>query len=267
MSRLRLVGIACAAVAACSFPSYSLQQVGGAAGSESQTPGGTSSLPSGGQSGGAHAGASGGVAGGGGGNGGTPIENAAGGGLNAGSSAGGAGGDGAGGDGPTAPLIGTGFITYERWNAEGESVADIPQNKTPDFLAMVASFTETSQTHQYAVRLRGFLTAPLSGAFRFWVTSDDNSELRLSTSESAADLARIAWIEGTGAYSDPGEWGKLPSQASAPITLTAGKRYRLLFLFKQGGDTGHFTVAWAKPGDDPSKPAETVPASQLSPDL
>jgi hypothetical protein len=162
--------------------------------------------------------------------------------------------------------VGTGFITYELWHGAGETVDDIPVETTPDLLTEVSSLSETSTTFEYGVRVRGLLTAPLTGEYRFWITSDDNSELWLGTDESSASLIEIASVTGVGVFADPGEWNKLGSQASAPIELEAGKRYRLLLLFKQGGGPGHFMVGWAKPGDVTTAPAEEVPGSQLTPE-
>ena len=39
-----------------------------------------------------------------------------------------------------------------------------------------------------------------------------------------------------------------PQQASAPITLVAGKRYYIEALMKAGGGGDHFAVGWMPPG-------------------
>ena len=47
------------------------------------------------------------------------------------------------------------------------------------------------------------------------------------------------------------EWGKYPTQRSAPITLVAGEEYYLEILHKQYGDQVHLDVGWTVPGQDP----------------
>ena len=63
------------------------------------------------------------------------------------------------------------------------------------------------------------------------------------------------------------EWNKYPTQKSAgpPITLTAGQRYYVEALQKEGGGGDNLAVGWAKPGESTSAPSEVIPGSVLSP--
>ena len=64
---------------------------------------------------------------------------------------------------------------------------------------------------------------------------------------------------------DSRQWDKFSSQKSAPIPLTAGQRYYVEALQKEGGGEDNLAVGWAKPGESTSAPSEVIPGSVLSP--
>ena len=70
----------------------------------------------------------------------------------------------------------------------------------------------------FASRVRGYLTAPVTGDYTFWIASDDESELRLSPTDSKFGRAKIASITG---WVQPFDWDARSSQKSAPIHLLA----------------------------------------------
>ena len=60
----------------------------------------------------------------------------------------------------------------------------------------------------------------------------------------------------------------IPTQKSAaPITLTAGQRYYVEALQKEGGGGDNLAVGWAKPGQSTSAPSEVIPGSVSRPSL
>ena len=61
------------------------------------------------------------------------------------------------------------------------------------------------------------LTAPATGEYTFWVSSDDNSELNLGTDAMPASKVRIAHVTGSPAWTDYVEWNKFPTPKSAPV--------------------------------------------------
>src|SRR5713101_1366660 len=93
--------------------------------------------------------------------------------------------------------------------------------------------------------MRAYLTPPASGAYVFYVASDDNSQLKLSAGTNPAIATVIASVPGATAYQ---AWTSYSSQQSAPISLTAGARYYLETLHKEGGGSDHVEVAWTGPG-------------------
>jgi hypothetical protein len=99
-------------------------------------------------------------------------------------------------------------------------------------------------------RGRAFLTPTESGDYTFWIASDDDSELWLSTDADPANAALIASVEGwTGYRNFAGTEGAPgPNQKSAPIPLVAGQKYYIEGLFSDGTGGGHMATAWGGPG-------------------
>ena len=77
-----------------------------------------------------------------------------------------------------------GSITREVWTGiSGTTVANIPVGAAPNLTDTRPSFeAPTNWADNYGTRMRGYITAPVTGDYTFWIASDDNSELWLSTS-------------------------------------------------------------------------------------
>lgn len=98
---------------------------------------------------------------------------------------------------------------------------------------------------RYGDRIRVLLTPPATGAYQFYISSDDNSALLLnSTGPGAAGAAQIASVAG---YTNPGVYNTQASQTSAVFNLTAGQSYYLETLHKQGNGGDFLQVAWTGP--------------------
>ncbi len=123
------------------------------------------------------------------------------------------------------------------------SHANFPNNPTStSYLPFFE--TPTNSADNYGQRLSGWLRAPDSGSFTFWIASDDNGELWLSTDETPANKVRIAWHTGsTGSR----EWGKFATQRSAPVVLEGGKFYYVEALHKEGTGGDNLAVSWSGP--------------------
>lgn len=246
-------------------PASTPMNVGGAGAGSAGTGGMAGAGGSAAAMGGASAGA---TALGGGGTGGTGLGGAGlgGGGSSNASGAGGMAGAGAGGQ---PSLVGLGSISYERWlDVPGEAVTLVPITEPPDVTMPLTAFQMPDDVGQdFGARIRGFLTAPESGSYTFWISCDDNGELNLSADETPAAKQRIAHVTGSPAWTDYVEWTKFPTQKSAPIELVAGKRYYVEALLKEDVAEDHLAVGWSKPSDpqSTSEPAEIIPGQQLSP--
>ncbi len=160
---------------------------------------------------------------------------------------------GAGADGsdipPTPPGFGT--ILFERWTGiSGGLVSDLtsnpafPDNPTGGYRFSTLE-TPTNWTNSYGTRIRGYLHPPTDGSYTFWVASNDNSELWLSTDGNPANASLIANVPG---WTNQREWDKYPSnQQSSPIYLNAGQKYYIEVLHKEDTGDDNLAVAWEGP--------------------
>jgi hypothetical protein len=161
-----------------------------------------------------------------------------------------------------------GSLLREYWlNIPGGAVSDLTSNTNYPDNPSGSDFLSTFEAPQdwednYGTRLRGYIIAPNTGIFYFWISSDDNSELWLSPSTNPADKTLIASVPG---WTWPREWAKYSQQQSAGISLTAGQKYYVEALQKEGGGGDNLAVGWAKPGQDYSGPSEIIPGAVLSP--
>lgn len=145
----------------------------------------------------------------------------------------------------------TNGIILETWlNISGNPVANLTGNarfpNAPDQKAVLSTFETTSnRADSYGARIRATLTPTATGSYTFWIASDDNSELWLSTDSTPANKSLIASVTGD---TSPRQWTKFPSQQSAAIALTAGQKYYIEVLHKEGGGGDNLAVAWQGPG-------------------
>src|SRR5260370_27452220 len=82
----------------------------------------------------------------------------------------------------------------------------------------------------YGTRIRGYITPAVTGSYLFWISSDDASELWLSTSDDPDYKVLIASVPG---WTNSREWNKYPSQQSAAINLVSGQQYYVEALHKE----------------------------------
>jgi signal transduction histidine kinase len=117
----------------------------------------------------------------------------------------------------------------------------------PSGLNFCNSFETPTDWGEYNLtRLRGYLHPQASGEYRFWIASDNSSELWLSTDASPSNARKIAYISRFG-YVNPHEWSKFPSQSSEPIQLKAGDTYYIEALQEQTTVGENLSVAWQGP--------------------
>ncbi|MCX6902199.1 MAG: PA14 domain-containing protein [Verrucomicrobia bacterium] len=161
-----------------------------------------------------------------------------------------------------------GSILHEYWlNIPGVAVSDLTGNANypanPSVSDQLSTFEVPSLgVDNYGTRVRGYVTAPITGTFFFWIASDDNGELWLSTDEQPANKSLIASVPG---WTNSREWDKYAQQRSAGISLTGGQTYYIEALQKQDIGGENLAVGWAKPGQATSAPSEIIPGAVLSP--
>jgi ELWxxDGT repeat protein len=147
---------------------------------------------------------------------------------------------------PDSPCAGTGRITREVWtNITGNKVSSIPLNTPPTYVEWPTVFESVvNDANNYGARYSGYLCVPVTGSYKFMISSDDYSELYLSPTSSKADKKLIAHVYGATRHS---EFNKYPSQQSALIHLEKGTKYYIEALHKEGGTYDHLVVAMQHP--------------------
>lgn len=122
----------------------------------------------------------------------------------------------------------------------------------PDFdlggrsMQVLPDFEEAARLgDRYVARMRGYLRPQQTGSYRFWISSDDTSELWLGEDETIASARQIARVD---SWKRPHEWERSPEQKSESIHLVAGREYFIEALHDQRGGDAHLSVAWEGPG-------------------
>jgi len=146
---------------------------------------------------------------------------------------------------------GTGSILREWWlGITGKLIANLTASasypNSPTGSDKISSFeTPTDWADNMGQRVRGWLYPPVSGQYRFWISSDDEARLLLSTNDLAANAVQIA---NQPDWTPPRTWNWYPQQTSVLISLQAGQRYYIEALMKEGGSGDNLAVAWEIPG-------------------
>ena len=139
----------------------------------------------------------------------------------------------------------------------------------PDETRYLTSFDSGEYLGEnYVGRIHGWLHPAKSGDYTFWLCTDEDGELFLSTDDTPANIVRIACVNH---YTAPYEWydpGELYQQ-SVPIPLVGGRKYYIMARWQEDGGGDHCMVAWQGP-DQPLAPVDgedfaIIPGSRLSP--
>jgi hypothetical protein len=164
------------------------------------------------------------------------------------------------------------MLSAESWiGIPGHRVADLAGHPrfpaAPDHSTRVDTMDFSDEGEDYGVRLRGYVTAPEDGLYRFSIAGNNSCTLYLAESEDKFTKRVIAKVDhGT-------KWRQFwagPLQQSEPVALEEGKRYYIEVLYKRGADDegrpaarDHSSVAWELPG----KPRSIIGTDLLSPYL
>jgi len=163
----------------------------------------------------------------------------------------------------------TGKITYQKWNNLGSSAlvsaltGNINYPNKPSSTIQITSMEATTmQGENFGSRISGYIYAQVSGSYTFWIASDNNGELWLSTNDQPASRKKIAYhTSATGSR----EWNKYTTQKSVKINMVKGQKYYIEALMKEAYGGDNLAVGWLKPGQSGSVPSQIIPGSVLSP--
>ena len=142
--------------------------------------------------------------------------------------------------------------TLETWtNVGGTTLNAIDWNSNPTFSSVIPGDGNAvlegpvNTAENYAERIRTYLVPPVTGSYTFWIASDDQGSLLLSSDSDPANAIEIASVP---YWANPREYGKYPEQRSDAISLVAGEVYYLEAKMKEGGGGDNLSVAWEYPG-------------------
>jgi hypothetical protein len=164
-------------------------------------------------------------------------------------------------------VLSLGFLKFEYWGnitsagtpAVDELKTDPRYPNSPDLVGFVTAINSRTifpdDSHEsYGARISGFIIPKVAGDYRFFLSSDDASELSLSADATTANLQSIATEPACcNAFSEPGT-----TRTSDPIHLEADTPYAIEVLVKEGGGGDYVQVAWRNELD-------TTPAASLTP--
>lgn len=149
-----------------------------------------------------------------------------------------------------APLCAQSILREVFADIPGTSLSDLTNNPAypsrPTSTNYVTDFFEapTDVLDNYGQRMHGYVLAPLTGSYTFWIASDDQGALFLSTDDNPANARLIASVNG---WTPSRDWEREANQRSTPIPLQAGRAYYISALMKEGGGGDNLAVRWRMP--------------------
>lgn len=102
-----------------------------------------------------------------------------------------------------------------------------------------------NRANRYGTLVRGYIEAPSTGRYRFFVSGDDETQFLLSQSTSPTEAQLVASVPSNSPRND---FSRFSSQASPYFDLEVGQRYYFEIRHKDGYGGDHFSVAWEGPG-------------------
>jgi hypothetical protein len=174
---------------------------------------------------------------------------------------------------------GAGTITRSYWTGiTGTSIASLTGNAaypdSPTGTDALSSFEGVywsnpaityNFANNYGQDIYGYVVAPATGNYIFWVSGDDSCELWLSTDDQPSHASLVASVGGGSGGSRYRQWTKYASQKSKPVALVAGQRYYIEAIQKEGDGRDSLSVGWSKPGESTTAPSQVIPGEALMP--
>ena len=154
-----------------------------------------------------------------------------------------------------------GAISRDVWTGiPGNQVSAIPLSTAPASTGTLTTLEGPQDSgDDYGARIRGYITAPASGIYKFWLTADEAAELWISNDEEEVNSFKRAELTAPVGFRD---WAA--GAASPMLLLEAGKRYYVEVRHKEGSGGDHVSVGWLKPGEAGPLASEVVPSYALS---
>jgi hypothetical protein len=156
---------------------------------------------------------------------------------------------------------GTGSINFQRWNnINGSAVSNLtsspnyPNNPSSTGTRPLFEML-TNLGNNIGIRMNGYICAPATGSYTFWIASDASGELWLSSTSSPANKTRIAYNTNS---TNSRQWNKYATQKSVAIALVAGQAYYVEALMKESNGNDNLAVGWSRPGQSTAAPSHST---------
>ena len=120
-----------------------------------------------------------------------------------------------------------GTISYAVYdNISGTAISALTNAPTyprdPTWEKQVSLFEgDSNRADNYGAVMRGYLIPPATGSYTFWIATDDNGELWLSTSTNSATATRIAYVAN---WTGPRVWTTEANQQSTAVSSSSSTR-------------------------------------------
>ena len=153
------------------------------------------------------------------------------------------------------------LITRDVWTGiPGSLVSSIPLTTAPSSTGTLTSLEAPQNVgDSYGQRIRGYITAPATGSYKFWLTADDAAELWISDDDEPVNAFKRAELTAPVGYRD---WAA--GAATQLLYLEIGNRYFVEVRHKENAAADHVSVGWQKPSDAGPLASEVVPGYALS---
>jgi hypothetical protein len=142
-------------------------------------------------------------------------------------------------------------LHYQKWNDIGQKLwnnnpkyPDHPDEE--DLLLDLAESPCVNCDDDYGQRIYGLFTPRVTGNHTFYVSSDDQSQMFLSTDEDPSNKKQIAYINSWVARR---EYFTFAEQSSQPVFLEKGKSYYLEASQMESYGSDHFSIGVRYPSD------------------
>ncbi len=134
-------------------------------------------------------------------------------------------------------------IIWEKWNGNYNSLDPFPTSSPDESQLLYKMGFGSSIGDHYLSKYRGFIQPDTTGEYVFYICSDDQSRLYLSTDSTIGNKQLLCEEEGWNSYND---FSGAPK--SDTILLDSGKVYYIEAIHREGTGGDHCQVAWTGPG-------------------
>lgn len=121
---------------------------------------------------------------------------------------------------------------------------------------LTTAYSEEGMSY-YGQRIRGTITAPVTGKYTFRISGDARVQFWLSKDETPFAKVLVAKLDEATGFQ---QWDVVPSQASGQIDLVAGQKYYFEVFHGDTVGEDHVSVAWQYPG----APRHVIPGQYLT---